>query len=116
MGKYKEIREYLFNVGGETWAITDIFRDLRDRSCIGIKETRCNGQEDSHMSGEFVFVDGKWMESDAPCSSNIARYSDQNTVDAIVAFLNENNPMNETWWYNGTTCSDECDDEEEEDL
>ena len=59
----KEIR-YYFIAGGEDWYITDIGPDRDDptKTWVSVEEARKNGQEDTHMWGEFCFETGEWIE------------------------------------------------------
>lgn len=76
---------YTFKAGGETWAVTS-FSD----TYICFEETRKNGQEDTHMSGEAGLVDGKWKIDEG--RGQIETYEGAWVADDIEAYFNEHGP------------------------
>ena len=71
---------YLFDAGGETWAVTDF-----TATTITFEETRKNGQEDCHRRGEArLSADGEW-------SLFIANAEDGDE-EAVCAFFDEHGP------------------------
>lgn len=85
---YKELR---FTVCGEEFAISD--RNVYD--CVEylhIKETRMNGQEDTHMSGELINKAGIWQWASKSDRKSFGEYGNDGVADAIPAYINTNPP------------------------
>jgi hypothetical protein len=79
---YRKSVHYTFTVR-EEWAIF-AFGD----GWVAFEETRKNGQEDCHMSGEAELVDGKWV-LDEGSRRNITMYSYEDEADGIEAYFNK---------------------------
>ena len=77
---------HTFTADDQEWAVTDFYAEQ-----IGFEETRKNGQEDCHMIGEAVLVDGKWKLEDYT-RRQIEMYTGKETADAIEAFFDEHGP------------------------
>ena len=86
---YRKNVSYNFDCGGENW---DIY-DWSD-SHVGMEETRKNGQEDGHISADFVKVDGKWIldDDDPKWVPQIVSYLGRSVVDDIINYLTEHGP------------------------
>ncbi len=84
-GYSRESTWWFFYVGGEEWAVTGY-----DDDWVAFKETRCNGQEDNHVVGEALLVDGLWA-LDKSAYPELEHYRDGKTQLArdIEAFLNQ---------------------------
>lgn len=85
MSYKKEIR-WLFEAGGEEWAIRYI-GDREGHKWVEVEETRKNGQEDCHMFACIVFHDGKWVIP--PEDQNIDFYLGKKTRQAVEDYLNK---------------------------
>jgi hypothetical protein len=85
---YTKHVDYRFEVKGEGLAIKPFTHDGRGH--LEIEETRKNGQEDCHMYGMLMKVDGKWQWKDG--GDSFDQYGDAGLSDAIAEFLNDNPP------------------------
>jgi hypothetical protein len=87
MNGYTLHQELRFTVCNEEFAITgnNGFR-------LQIEETRKNGQEDCHISGELVKRDGLWAWSSDWGRKSFDDYGNDGCADAIVAHVNANPP------------------------
>ncbi len=74
---------HTFEAGRTAWEVT-----YSDDRLIIFGETRKNGQEDDHMFGQAVLVDGRWR-LDARHRNTIGECAYADTPDAIEAFFNE---------------------------
>ncbi len=97
MSNYTKVTEYLFEADSEMWAITEWGTRDSGEPVVRVKETICNGQEDTHMYGVFVKGKNGW-KVDKLEGCNIDDYSSESTVEEIIEFLDENDPVNEEWW------------------
>lgn len=82
---YTMHKEYRFTVCDEEFAVMS-FNEHR----AWVEETRKNGQEDCHMSGELVKRDGTWAWADDSMRESFDRYGNNGVGDAIPAYLNAN--------------------------
>jgi hypothetical protein len=78
-------KEYRFTVCDEEFAIL-----WHKTERMWVEETRKNGQEDCHMSGELAKRDGLWAWSDDSMRKSFDRYGNDGVADAIPAYLNAN--------------------------
>ena len=74
---------YHFEAGRERWAVLSFSDD-----CIEFEETRKNGQEDCHMRGDALCIDGTW-HLDEYTRKCIEDYGNVGSADAVEAFFNE---------------------------
>ena len=80
---YEKRVRYHFECAHENWAILSF-----DAISVYFEETRKNGQEDTHMSGEAEFKDGKWvLEEDT--RKEIAEYLGKSTPGALERYFNK---------------------------
>lgn len=78
-----------FTVNDEEWEVT-----FANSSVINFTETRKNGQEDCHMSGEAEFIDGKWV-LEKYTRERIQMYGRIGSADAVEEFFNTYGPPTE---------------------
>ena len=83
---YRKHVEYHFEVDDKIWAVTG-FND----TSISFEETRKNGQEDTHVYGEAMLVDGKWV-LDYHTKCMLKEYWGNNTINEIEDFFNKHGP------------------------
>lgn len=79
---YTKVTCYKFEARVE-WAILE----FNDEWCF-FEETRKNGQEDCHMSGEAKLIDGKWV-LDKWARECIEMYESKDTADQVEAYFDE---------------------------
>jgi len=82
---YRKVVLWRFEAADEWWTAT------RESSAVFVEECRKNGQEDSHVSGEFVFRDGHW-KIDEDWQRQWELYRSFETVKAVEEFLDEHGP------------------------
>ena len=87
MSAYTIHQELRFTVCEEEFSLT------RSGENIYVEQTRKNGQEDCHMSGELVQRDGVWRWSDEWSRKQFDRYGNAGVGDAIPAYVNANPPI-----------------------
>ena len=80
---YTKRVSHTFVIDDEVWEVTDFNTEY-----IGFEETRKNGQEDTHMSGDAHLVDGRWTLEEY-AREQIEMYSRKGTADAIESFFNQ---------------------------
>lgn len=83
---YYEDRRWLFDARGETWEI----RWKGDR--LRVSETRCNGQEDSHVIELAVLRRGKWVWLDESNSNGFEEYRPDGSGAEVLAHINTYGP------------------------
>lgn len=82
---YDKTISYTFELCGE---ILEIF--VHDDTCVEVRETRCNGQEDAHMSGILEKVNGKWKWcEDEGGGSMFEEYHSKKLMNAIPKYINK---------------------------
>lgn len=86
MSAYTLHQELRFTVCDEEFALT------RSGESLLIEETRKNGSEDCHMSGQLVQRDGVWVWSEDWGRQHFDRYGNDGVGDAIPAYINANQP------------------------
>lgn len=89
MSAYELYRGYRFEVCGEQIEVSDVHADRSGKKCVFVEETRKNGQEDCHMSGELILCDDKWSWDEGGRDS-FDTYGSPKLSQAIVDFLNAN--------------------------
>lgn len=87
MTGYTLHQELRFEVCNEEFSLT------RSGECLYVEETRKNGQEDCHMSGELELIDGRWNWADDYSRRQFATYGNVGVADAIPAYVNDNPPV-----------------------
>lgn len=85
MKAYNKSVTYLFEVCDEEIEIVEF-----DTDYVELRETRCNGQEDTHMAETLVLVDGRWKwqgEGESWYRNSFVTYHSQELADDIVAYI-----------------------------
>ena len=82
---YEKIVQYRFRAAGEVW-----LAERFNATSISIEEARKNGQEDTHMYLTLVLKDGVWVACAPGAGEAIMVRLEQEGVDEIVAYVNDN--------------------------
>ncbi len=90
---YSRTITFRFEVCGEGLETDGWWEASDGTKCIEVAETRCNGQEDTHMSGMLSMNGDLWEWNEEEGGRKLFdEYASESFSDAILAYINENPP------------------------
>ncbi len=91
MNAYTKITEYQIEINGVYWIVSSLIQAKDGSYRISIEESRKNGQEDTHMSVEFVTEDGQWvLDSETYDEDSFDYWENPDDVNKLLEFVNKN--------------------------
>jgi len=91
MSKYTKITQYQIEINGTYWLVSSIQFQKNGQLRLQIDEARKNGQEDTHMSVEFVTEGGQWvLDSESYDEDSFDYWDNPDDVNKLLNFVNTN--------------------------